>query len=314
MTAQMAKDKQLDLMMNISLVTGFFMLAIKSYATVITGSAAILSDAAESVVHVVAVTFAAWSLRLARKRSDKSHQFGYDRITFFSAGFEGAMIILAAGYIIMEAVKKIIAGPTIQELGLGTAISALVVVINGALGLSLIFFGKKNSSLIVEANGRHVLTDSVTSLGVLIGLLLCMFAQNPWFSSLYFDPIFAILAALNILKEGLSLVNRSFRGLMDTVPEAEETKIETLLAKLCQTHGVSMHELRTRNSGSRYWFQFHLIFDDRVLLVEAHDIATKIEGELVAVFPDAVVTTHLETQSHHDEAHRLIPESHEIKS
>jgi cation diffusion facilitator family transporter len=299
-------------MMNISLGTGFFMLAIKMYATIITGSAAILSDAAESVVHVVAVTFAAWSLRLARKRSDKSHQFGYDRITFFSAGFEGAMIILAAGYIIYEAVKKLLEGPQIQELGLGTAISALVVVINGLLGFTLIWSGKQNGSLIVEANGRHVLTDSVTSLGVLIGLLLCMFAQNPWFSSLYFDPIFAILAALNILKEGLSLMNRSFRGLMDTLPEDEEARIDALISGLCQSHGVSMHELKVRNSGSRYWIQFHVIFDDKVLLEKAHDTATLIEAQVVEKLPGSVVTTHLETQRKHDESHSRLPDGHSL--
>ena len=303
-------EHQLDLMMNISLATGFFMLAIKMYAAVVTGSAAILSDAAESVVHVVAVTFAAWSLRVARRRSDKSHQFGYDRITFFSAGFEGAMIILAAAYILFEAVKKILSGPEIQELGLGTAISAMVVVINGLLGFTLIWSGKKNGSLIVEANGRHVLTDSVTSLGVMIGLLLCMFGKNPWFSSLYFDPIFAILAALNILKEGFSLVRRSYLGLMDTVTESEQVTLEKNIHEICLSQGVHMHELRVRNSGSRYWFQFHLIFEDTVLLAEAHATATEIEKQVVTAYPNADVTTHLETQTSHDEAHLGLPEPH----
>ncbi len=312
MTKEKEKNNLLDLMMNLSLGIGFFMLAIKMYAAAITGSAAILSDAAESVVHVVAVVFAAWSLRLARKRSDKKHPFGYDRITFFSAGFEGAMIILAAGYILFEATKKLLEGPQIQELGLGTGISSLVVVINGVLGWSLILIGKRNGSLIVEANGRHVLTDSVTSLGVLIGLLLCLFAQNPWFSSLYFDPVFAILAALNILKEGFSLVNRSFRGLMDVVPEDEEAAIEARIQVLCRENSVEMHELKIRNSGSRYWFQFHLIYRDDVLLVEAHDVATAIERMLMETYPDAEVTTHLETQCRHDEAHRGLPGMHAV--
>jgi len=310
MSSTSNKDRQLDLMMNISLVTGFLMLGIKMYATVVTGSAAILSDAAESVVHVVAVTFAAWSLRLARRVSDKSHQFGYDRITFFSAGFEGAMIILAAGYILFEAVRKILAGPEIQELSLGTGISALVVVINGLLGFALIWSGKKNGSFIVEANGRHVLTDSVTSLGVMIGLLLCMFGQNPWFSSLYFDPIFAILAALNILKEGFSLIRRSFLGLMDIVTEGEQLSIEQTINSICQLKGVNSHELRVRNSGARYWIQFHLLFDDHILLAQAHETATSIEKLVIAAYPNAVVTTHLETQTRHDDAHLGLPESH----
>ena len=297
--------KTLNLLMNISLGTGFFMLAIKMYALAQTGSAAILSDAAESVVHVVAVVFAAWSLRLARRRSDQSHPFGYDRITFFSAGFEGAMIILAALYILFEAGRKILVGPSLQEIGLGTSVEALVVVINGALGFTLIYFGKKKGSFIVEANGRHVLTDSVTSLGVLIGLLLCLFGTNPWFSSLYFDPIFAILAALNILKEGLSLVFRSFHGLMDQVETVDEKRIETMLHQACLERDVTMHELRVRNSGERYWFQFHLIFPDHVLLSEAHRKATEIEKLLDDAWPGAVTTTHLETKGDHDLVHPL---------
>lgn len=296
-------NKTLNLLMNISLGTGFFMLVIKMYALWVTGSAAILSDAAESVVHVVAVLFAAWSLRLSRRRSDHSHPFGYDRITFFSAGFEGAMIILAALYILYEATRKFLEGPRLQDIGLGTGVEALVVVINGALGLTLIFFGKKKGSLIVEANGRHVLTDSVTSLGVLIGLLLCLFGKNPWFDSLYFDPIFAALAALNILKEGISLVFRSYSGLMDRVEVEVERKIEDLLNQACRDRGVEMHQLRVRNSGERYWFQFHLVFPDHVLLSDAHRMATEIEQILDAAWPGAVTTTHLETRGDHDVVH-----------
>jgi len=296
--------KTLNLLMNISLGTGFFMLVIKMYALGATGSAAILSDAAESVVHVVAVVFAAWSLRLARRRSDSSHPFGYDRITFFSAGFEGAMIILAAVYILYEAGRKLIEGPRLQEIGLGTGVEALVVLINGALGFTLIWFGKKKGSLIVEANGRHVLTDSVTSLGVLVGLLLCLFGANPWFSSLYFDPVFAILAALNILKEGLSLVFRAFHGLMDQIETDVEKAIEAKLHQACADRGVSMHQLKVRNSGERYWFQFHLVFPDDVSLAEAHRKATEIENLLDEAWPGAVTTTHLETQGDHDLVHR----------
>jgi len=300
----MKQDKTLDLLMNLSLGTGFFMLAVKMYALWATGSAAILSDAAESVVHVVAVLFAAWSLRVSRRRSDQSHPFGYDRITFFSAGFEGAMIILAALYILYEATRKFVAGPTLQEIGLGTGIEALVVVINGSLGLTLIYFGKRKKSLIVEANGRHVLTDSVTSLGVLIGLLLCLFGQNPWFSSLYFDPIFAALAALNILKEGVSLVFRSYSGLMDKVETEVERELEGLLQEACRQRGIEMHQLRVRNSGERYWFQFHLLFPDDVLLADAHRKATEIENILDEAWPGAVTTTHLETRGDHDLVHQ----------
>jgi cation diffusion facilitator family transporter len=291
-------------MMNLSLLTGVFMLVIKMYALWVTGSAAILSDAAESVVHLVAVGFASYSLRLARRRPDRTHNFGYDRISFFSAGFEGAMIILAAGYILLEAVLRFFEGPKLEQLGLGTGVEALVLVINGVLGLALLTVGKRTKSLILEANGRHTLVDSVTSVGVLVGLLLCLFGKNPWFDSSYFDPTFAILVALNILREGLSLSYRAFNGLMDTVTPEEEKKVEFFLNQTCRDLGIKMHELRVRNSGTRYWFQFHLIFPDKMLLGDAHKLATDVERQLEEAWPGSVTTTHLETRSDHDQLHK----------
>lgn len=296
--------KTLNLLMNVSLVVGVFMLIVKMYALWITRSAAILSDAAESVVHVVAVVFAAYSLRLARKQADRTHNFGYDRISFFSAGFEGAMIVLAAIYILYEAFHKFIEGPQLQELGIGTGVEALALVINGVLGFALLSIGKKKNSLIIEANGRHTLVDSITSIGVLLGLLLCLFGKNPWFNSYYFDPIFAALVAINILKEGLSLISRSFSGLMDIVSPAEEKAIETYLSEICGGLGVRMHELRVRNSGTRYWFQFHLVFPDEYLLADAHEVATSIEKLVEERWEGAVTTTHLETRSDHDKLHQ----------
>jgi cation diffusion facilitator family transporter len=300
----MSENKSLlNSLMNLSLAIGIVMLAVKFYAVAVTRSAAILSDAAESVVHVAAVAFAAYSLRVARRRSDASHPFGYDRITFFSAGFEGAMIVAAAGFILYEAGRKFWEGPQLQEIGLGTVVESLVVVVNGALGLTLIVAGKRAGSLIVEADGRHVLTDSVTSLAVLAGLLFCLFGTNPWFDSRYFDPAFAVLAALNILWEGFKLVARSFGGLMDQVEDREQKAARHLLDEACRARGLDLHELRMRNSGNRYWFQFHLVFDDKALLAEAHRTATEIEALLRQAYPGAVITSHLEAHGDHDLVH-----------
>src|SRR4249920_1588802 len=140
--------------MRLSLGVGFFMLASKIAAYWLTGSAAILSDAAESVVHVVAVSFAAYSLWLSVKPADRSHLYGYDKISFFSAGFEGAMIIIAAFYIIFVSIEKWISGLKLENLGLGTSLTFLASLINGALGLYLLGIGKKKHSLILEANGK----------------------------------------------------------------------------------------------------------------------------------------------------------------
>src|SRR5271169_2810234 len=155
---------QMKFAMFLSVSVGFLMLVIKLYAYFITGSSAILSDAAESIVHIFAVVFAAYSFRLSVKPPDEKHLYGHDRISFFSAGFEGAMIVIAALYIIFEVVHKWVLGLEIENIGTGTTVTFFAMVINGGLGWYLIRKGKEYHSILLEANGKHVLTDSWTSL------------------------------------------------------------------------------------------------------------------------------------------------------
>ena len=212
-----------QLAMRLSLAVGFLMLGTKALAYWMTGSAAILADAAESVVHVVAVSFAAYSLWLSRKPPDPSHLYGHDKVAFFSAGFEGAMIVLAAFYIIYESIHRWIAGPKLENLGAGALLVLVAGLINGALGGYLVWVGKKHGSLILEADGRHVLTDCGTSLGVLVGLGLTFLTG--W---LRFDPVVAILVALNILWIGSKLIRQSIGGLMDEVDPVTQAQIQRL--------------------------------------------------------------------------------------
>src|SRR5438093_12051219 len=179
--------KRMGTAMRLSLGVGFFMLLTKLYAYYITGSAAILSDAAESIVHVFAVSFAAFSLRLSLKPADDDHPYGHDRISFFSAGFEGAMIALAAAYIIFQATLKWLGGLALENIDAGAGFIALATVINGGLGWYLVRLGKKYHSIVLEANGKHVVTDCWTSLGVVVALGLTL-----WTRWLPFDPISAI--------------------------------------------------------------------------------------------------------------------------
>ena len=157
-----------QLAMRVSVMIGFFMLGTKVLAYWMTGSAAILSDAAESVVHVVAVSFAAYSLWLSRKPPDPTHHYGHDKIAFFSAGFEGAMIVLAAIYIVFESIHRLIAVPKLENLGTGALLVLVAGLVNGALGGYLVWIGKKHGSLILVADGQHVLTDCLTSLAHII--------------------------------------------------------------------------------------------------------------------------------------------------
>ena len=285
--------------MRLSLVVGFLMLAAKLFAYWITGSAAILSDAAESVVHVVAVGFAAYSLWLSLKPPDRSHLYGHDKIAFFSAGFEGAMIVLAAFYIIFVSVQKWIAGLHLQNLGIGTVVVLVAGLINGALGGDLIWAGKKRGSLILEANGKHVLTDCLTSLGVIVGLALVLLTG--W---LPFDPIFAIFVALNILWTGGNLIRRSVGGLMDEVDAKTQARILDVLKEMTSNAGVEFHGLRHRNAGNTIWVEFHLLFPSATPLHAAHALATQIEERIESELGSrAEVISHLETAEDHDRVH-----------
>jgi len=285
--------------MRLSLITGFLMLGMKVFAYAITGSVAILSDAAESIVHVVAVSFAAYSLWLSLKPPDRSHHYGHDKIAYFSAGFEGAMIILAAVYIIYVSVHKWLHGLQIENLGKGTLLTLAAALINAALGGYLVWVGKKHRSLIVEANGKHVLTDSWTSFGVVAGLSLAMITG--W---LPLDPIVAIIVALNILWTGGNLMRRSVGGLMDEGDPTTEARIRKVLEEMTANTGVEFHGLRHRNAGNTVWVEFHLLFPQGTLLDEAHKLATAMEeGISRDLNMRTEVTSHLETLEDHREVH-----------
>jgi cation diffusion facilitator family transporter len=286
----------------ISLSVGLMMLLLKIYAYLLTGSAAILSDAAESVVHNLAVAFAAYSLWFSQKPADSSHTYGHDRISFFSAGFEGAMIILAAVVIIYEAIQKWISGLTLQNIDIGTIFIVIATVINGGLGWYLVRQGKKYHSIVLEANGKHVLTDSWTSLGVIVALVLTMITG--W---LPFDPLLAIIVALNILWTGSKLIRRSIGGLMDEADPIIDEQLRALLKRETEKRGIEFHHLRHRNAGNRILIEFHLLFPDHIPIAEAHEQATNIEREIYNSFPIQLeIISHLEPLECHDEIHKKI--------
>jgi cation diffusion facilitator family transporter len=285
--------------MSLSLGVGFFMLLVKVFAYWLTGSVAILSDAAESVVHVVAVSFAAYSLWLSQKPADRSHHYGHDKIAFFSAGFEGAMIVLAAVCIIYVSIHKWLAGLRIEHLGGGTLLTLAAALINALLGGYLVWVGRKHKSLILEANGKHVLTDSWTSFGVVVGLSLALLTG--W---LPLDPILALVVALNILWTGGKLMRQSVGGLMDEGDPETEAKIRKVLEEMTSEAGIEFHGLRHRNAGSTVWVEFHLLFPRTTLLDSAHALATRIEERIEReLHLRAEVISHLETLEDHHEVH-----------
>jgi cation diffusion facilitator family transporter len=283
----------------LSLIVGFMMLLGKTYAYSITGSVAILSDAAESVIHVFAVSFAAFSLWLSLKPADESHPYGHEKVTFFSAGMEGMMIAIAAVYIVYVSIARWLSGLELQNLEQGTLFTVGAALINAGLGGYLVWQGKRNHSLILVANGKHVLTDSWTSFAVVFGLLLVLLTG--W---LPFDPITAIAAALNILWSGGKLVRQSIGGLMDEADRSYEPQLHKTLVEETQKHGLKHHEVRYRVSGATMWVEFHLLFPRDTTVEEAHAKATEVEHALKRASPIYLnVITHLEPQEEQEPKH-----------
>lgn len=290
---------QMNKAMRLSLAIGFFMLAIKSYAYFLTGSAAIFSDAAESVVHVFAVGFAAYSMWLSHKPPDEDHMYGHDRITFFSAGFEGALIMIAAFFILYQAVQKILHGFDLDNLDEGMLFISIATVLNGGLGFYLMRLGKKYHSLVLEADGKHILTDCLTSLGVILALVLTRLTG--W---MYFDPILAILIGCNILWTGLKLIFNAFHGLMDRTDPLLDTKIRSILKNETDKREIRFHHLRHRDAGNRLMIEVHLLFSAQLQIAHAHELATQIEQKLEEAFEKPTeFITHLEPFEGHDEIH-----------
>lgn len=275
------------------------MLAGKWLAYAITGSAAILSDASESVIHIVAVAFAAFSMRLSQRPADERFRYGYERISFFSAGFEGAMIVLAAISIIWAAVHKWLHGLELQGLGMGVLITFGASVANALLGWYLIAAGRRTRSMILEANGKHVLTDSWTSFGVVGGLLLVVLTG--WTP---FDPLLAIAVALNILWSGGRLIQKSVGGLMDYADPETDRTLRAHVDELCRSESVAYHGLRFRDTGVRLIVEIHLLFPYGTPLGSAHELATRLEEKLpLLAGRELELITHLEAVEDHGQVH-----------
>jgi cation diffusion facilitator family transporter len=279
--------------MNLSLAVALVLLGAKTFASVLTGSSAIYSDAVESVVHVFAVAFAAWALRLSHKPADETHHFGHDKISFISSGFEGAMISAAAAFILYEAGKQFVYGVNLTNLGIGLWITGAAAIANLALGVSLIRVGKRSGSTLLRANGLHVLTDVCSSVAVIFALILIR--VTGW---LMWDPIFAVLASLNILRVGLGLIRESLGGLLDEADPVIEQLIREVLVAETGSRGLAYHNFRHRHSGRAHWVEFHLVFPDEISVGQAHEQATTIEAVVAAIIaPEGRVITHLEPRS-----------------
>ncbi|HWG47867.1 MAG TPA: cation diffusion facilitator family transporter [Gemmataceae bacterium] len=264
-------------------------IVLKAAAYFLTGSVGLLSDAVESLVNLVAAVTAYLSLSYAAKPVDESHTYGHEKIEFFSSGLEGVLILVAAGAIAWYAVHRLIVPEPLQPLGLGVLLAAVAAVFNGGVGLVLLRAGRKHGSIVLEADGRHLLTDVWTSAGVLAGLGLVKLTGVH-----LFDPLIALAVALNILWTGLDLIRRSFNGLMDhALPKIEQTAVRTAIEKHLRPN-MDYHALRTRQAGRRRFVDFHLLVPGNLTVQQAHTLTGEIEEAVRGVLPELEVTVHIE--------------------
>jgi cation diffusion facilitator family transporter len=273
-----------------SLFVGVILMAVKFYAYKITGSSAILSDALESIINVVAGAFAMFSIVVAAKPPDESHPYGHGKIEYFSAGFEGALIILAAIGIFKTGISYVLYPHPLEYLQEGILLLVGASAANLLLGILLLRVGKRNQSLVLTADGKHILTDVYTSLGVLAGLFLVDYTG--WF---WLDGVIAIIVGINILITGAKLVRQSYAGLMNKAePDLLQEIADLLIANRKDIH-IDVHQLRAWRSGNFVHIDFHLILPRDFSLECAHRENKALEKIILEYFGGrASVIIHLD--------------------
>ncbi len=274
-----------------SIFVGFVVLGVKALAYWMTGSVALLSDALESTVNVATAFAALIAIQVAAKPADANHPYGHNKAEFFSAVLEGVMIIVAALLILREAYRGFM-----EPVGLDAPIEGLLVnlgatVINGVWAWVLISRGRKRQSPALVADGKHLVTDVLTSVGVAVGVLLAV-ATGWWI----LDPALAVLVAVNILWSGSKIIKESLSGLMDeAVSEKTLSSIREIIA--AEADGaMEAHDLRTRHAGSVIFIDFHLIVPGETTVFRAHEICDRIENGLRDALADARITIHVEPE------------------
>lgn len=284
----------------LSIGAALLTILLKAGAFVLTGSVGLLSDAAESLVNLVAAIVALLVVRYATRPPDEDHPHGHDKADYFSAGFEGGLIILAAGSIAVTAVMRLLDPQPIESVGIGVAVSLVASVVNLFMARALITAGREHGSVVLEADGEHLRADVITSVGVVIGLGAVVATGWEWL-----DPVIALIVAVNILVTGAQLLRRSAAGLMDAALEPHTlAEIEAVLDQM-RSPELEFHALRTRRAGRRAFVSVHVLVPGDWSVHRGHDLAEEVEARLRAVAGrGASVLTHLEPlddpRSHED--------------
>ena len=273
----------------LSIAAALVTIAMKTFAWRITGSVGLLSDAAESLVNLVAAVVALVALTVAIRPPDKNHHFGHSKAEYFSAATEGVMIFVAAAVILFTAVQRFLNPQPIENVGVGLAVSVAASAVNGGVALVLLRAGARYRSITLVADGKHLMTDVWTSVGVVVGVLLV------WLTGWErLDPVVAFAVGVNILVTGSRLIRGASAGLMDvSLPKEDNELIRTVLGRFA-TDEVSWHRLLTREAGNRRFMQFDLLVPGDWSVQRGHDLVEDITDALVGEFPDIDVLCHIE--------------------
>jgi cation diffusion facilitator family transporter len=271
------------------IAVGAAVLAIKFAAYALTGSVALYSDALESTINVVAAAAAYAAVRIGARPADERHPYGYTKIEYFSAVLEGILIALAAFAILREAAADFRAPRLVGAPLAGIAANAVATAINGAWGWLLLRYGRRWSSPALSADGKHVLADVVTSIGVIAGVGAVAITGVAWL-----DPLVATLVALNILRSGALLVRGSLSSLLDAAAPPDMSARIAEILRTEATGALQIHDIRTRVAANRLFIEFHLVVDGATTVRESHRICDHLEARLEAAFDGAAITIHVE--------------------
>ncbi|WP_170971391.1 MULTISPECIES: cation diffusion facilitator family transporter [Mesorhizobium] len=263
--------------------------ALKLVAWWLTGSVALYSDALESIVNVIAAGAAFWAIQLSHKPPDHDHQHGHHKAEYFSAVLEGVLIVVAALLILSEVWKAWEHPSPLEEPGVGLGVNAIASVINAIWATILIRTGRRQRSPALVADGKHIMSDVVTSVGVLAGLLGAL--ATGW---LWLDPALAAIVAVNILYQGWQVIGSSLSGLMDKAVEPTEAMHIRAVISANSKGALEVHDLKTRIAGRATFIEFHLVVDSDMTVGESHVICDRIEEALKAEIPSVRVTIHVE--------------------
>jgi cation diffusion facilitator family transporter len=272
-----------------TIVVAFVVLGLKALAWWLTGSVALYSDALESTVNVIAALAAFWAIRVSHTPADQDHPFGHHKAEYFSAVLEGVLIVVAALLILVEVARAWAAPVNLDQPWPGLAINSVASVINLVWAQLLIRAGRAERSPALVADGRHIMTDVVTSVGVLAGLIAAVLTG--WN---ILDPALAVIVALNILWQGWHVIGSSVQGLMDrAVDRQEHIHIRDIISANSKG-ALEVHDLKTRIAGRATFIEFHLIVDGDMTVRESHVICDRIEEALKAQIPSVRITIHVE--------------------